>query len=113
MRRFAALAAFALLGAASPLPPVATPTAAPLVVHLSEFKYKPQTVTVHTGEAVTFVNDDGAAHTATADDKSFDSGNLDHAQSWTHVFTKPGTYRYICTYHPFMKATIVVQAAPQ
>lgn len=112
MKRFAALAALALLGAASPSPqPSASP--APVVVHISEFTYKPQTVTIHAGDSITFVNDDGAAHTATADDKSFDSGNLDHAQSWTHLFNEPGTYRYICTYHAFMKATIVVQAVPK
>lgn len=112
MRRFAALAALALLGA-TPATPAGAPTPAPLVVHISEFKYRPQSVTIHTGDAVTFVNDDGAAHTATASDKSFDSGNLDQGQTWTHVFSKAGTYRYICAYHPFMKATIVVQALPK
>ena len=105
----------ALLGAAdvpaSPSPlPSATP--APVVVHIADFKFKPAQLTVQTGDAVTFINDDGAAHTATAADRSFDSGNLDQGQKWTYVFKKPGTYAYICAYHTFMKGTITVAGPP-
>ncbi|HTV74166.1 MAG TPA: plastocyanin/azurin family copper-binding protein, partial [Candidatus Acidoferrales bacterium] len=67
-----------------------------------------QELDIHVGDAVTIVNDDEIAHTVTANDKSFDSGNLDQHQSWTHTFTKAGTYTYYCTYHPFMNAKIVV-----
>lgn len=43
----------------------------------------------------------------TADDKSFDSEGLDTAGAWQRAFTKPGTYRYFCELHPYMKAMIV------
>jgi plastocyanin len=29
--------------------------------------------------------------------------------SYSHVFTKPGTYSLYCTIHPFMKMTVVVR----
>jgi plastocyanin len=86
------------------LPAVAT-------IHIKDFKYNPPTLAVHVGDRVTFVNDDDEAHTVTATDKSFDSEGLDTAGTWQHVFTKPGTYRYFCELHPYMKATIIVLPA--
>ncbi len=90
---------------------------APVIVHVKDFAYKPPTLTVTAGTTVTFINDDDNAHTVTSVDKVkdtplFDSGNLDKGEKWTHTFTKAGTYKYICAYHDFMKATIVVQPAP-
>ena len=86
------------------LPAVAT-------VHIKDFKYHPTPTTIRAGDRVTFVNDDDEAHTVTSDDKSFDSGGLDGAGTWQHVFAKPGTYHYFCELHPYMKATIVVLPA--
>jgi plastocyanin len=99
------------LGAASP---AAGPTAAPsgaaadAVVHIADFAYKPPTVTIHTGQTVLFVNDDGDAHTVTATDKTFDSGGLDTKEQWRHTFAKPGKYQYFCALHPYMKAVVIV-----
>jgi plastocyanin len=50
-------------------------------------------------------------HTVTASDGSFNSENLNAGQSWTHTFTTPGTYSYYCSYHAWVKGTIVVLAA--
>jgi plastocyanin len=91
-----------------------TPTAAPAtvnVVHIKNFAYAPPTVNVKTGDAVTFVNDDSTPHTVTASDKSFDSGNMDPNATWKYTYAKAGTYAYICTYHPYMKGTVVVKDA--
>ena len=75
--------------------------------------YSPPTIKVVIGvnNTVTWVNNDDAPHTVTATDSSFDSGNINAGQSWTHTFTTPGTYSYYCTYHPWMKGTITVLAA--
>lgn len=99
-----ALTAGAHAAVPPPLPAVAT-------VHIKDFKYNPPALTIHAGDRVTFVNDDDEAHTVTATDKSFDSEGLDTAGTWQHVFVKPGTYRYFCELHPYMKATIVVLPA--
>ena len=91
-----------------------TPTAAPAAgqaVHIKDFSYHAATLTVAPGTTVRFVNDDGEAHTVTAVDKSFDSAGMDMGDTWTHTFTKPGTYSYFCALHPYMKGIIVVRAA--
>jgi plastocyanin len=79
-----------------------------LSVHIKDFKYAPPALTVHVGDTVHFVNDDGEAHTVTAVDKSFDSEGLDTGNAWDHAFTKAGTYRYFCELHPYMKGTVTV-----
>lgn len=86
--------------------------AAPIVVHIKNFAFVPASLTIKPGETVQFVNDDSTPHTATASDKSFDSGNMDQNAKWSHTFKDTGTYAYICTYHPYMKGTIVVASAP-
>ena len=57
---------------------------------------------------MTFKNLDSAAHTATDSQGAFDSGNLDTGKSYTFTFKKAGTFKYVCTYHASMHATIVV-----
>jgi plastocyanin len=74
--------------------------------------YSPPTITVVIGvnNTVQWVNNDTAPHTVTATDRSFDSGNLNPGDTWSYTFTKPGTYTYVCTYHPWMKGTVIVVA---
>jgi plastocyanin len=92
------------LTAAAPSPHPAT-----AVVHIRNFAFVPASLVIAAGTAVTFVNDDGEAHTVTAADRSFDSAGLDTNDSWKHVFAKPGTYAYFCALHPTMRAEIVVR----
>jgi plastocyanin len=78
-------------------------------VEIADFKFDPETVTVMAGTEVTWTNSDDTAHTATADDSSFDTGDLNKGDSKTITFDKPGTFTYYCRFHPFMKATVEVQ----
>jgi plastocyanin len=80
-----------------------------VTVHLENDAFAPPSVTIHAGDTVRWINDDDDAHTVTATDGSFDSKGLDTHQTWEHTFAKPGTYRYFCELHPFMKGTIVVK----
>jgi plastocyanin len=91
-------------------PPSTVPPAGAVVVHIKDFAYKPESVTIRPGQSVRFVEDDETPHTVTATDKSFDSGNLDKGRSWTHTFASEGTYAYLCAYHPYMKGKVVVKA---
>lgn len=70
----------------------------------------PVTVVIGVNNTVTWNNDDNAPHTVTANDASFDSGNVAPGQSFTYTFTTPGTYQYHCIYHPWMVGTIIVKA---
>ena len=74
--------------------------------------YQPSRVVVVVGvnSTVTWVNQDGVPHTVTASDDSFDSGNLVAGASWSYTFSRPGTYAYSCTYHPWMTGTVVVES---
>jgi len=94
----------ALLAAAPSPPPGA-------VVHIRDDAFVPASITVRAGDKVTFVNDDDDAHTATADDGSWDSEGLNQHQAWTHAFTKAGKIAYHCTVHPMMHGTLVVRSA--
>jgi plastocyanin len=79
------------------------------VVTINEMRFSEATLTVRKGDRVTWVNKDLYPHTATANDGTFDSGNIAAEASWTYTASKPGEYAYICTYHPTMKAKLIVQ----
>lgn len=98
----------ALTGAAAHPNTVAPPGA---TVHIHDDAFVPATITVRAGERVTFVNDDDDAHTATADDGSWDSEGLANRERWAHAFATPGKLAYHCTVHPNMHGTIVVRSA--
>jgi plastocyanin len=82
--------------------------------------FTPATVTVNTGDTVTWTNKDTIAHTATADDGSFDtSPTCDAAHSQDESCLKPnepfsvtflsaGTWTYHCKIHKNMTGTVVV-----
>jgi len=86
-----------------------SPPAASATVDIQSFKYAPVTITVRKGGRVRWTNSDSAAHTATADDRSFDTQTIDKGAARMVTFTTPGTVAYHCDFHPFMKATVVVR----
>jgi plastocyanin len=91
--------------------PGATGTAtAQASVAIADFQFTPPSVTVKVGGTVTWTNNGPSTHTVTADDGSFDSGNLNAGKTFSHTFQTAGTFSYHCTVHPFMKAEVVVQA---
>ncbi len=108
------VAVFAVGGIALAAPdPATSPGASPptpaAVVHMKNFAFGPDSVTILAGQSVRFVEDDDTPHTVTATDKSFDSGNLSQGAKWEHAFTAAGTYTYFCAYHPYMKGTVIVK----
>ena len=76
--------------------------------------YDPDNITVVIGvnNTVMWTNNDNEAHTVTASDGSFNSGNMNPGATFTYTFTTPGTYTYICTYHPWMRGYVVVIPPP-
>ena len=78
-------------------------------VSIADFEYGPDTIEVATGTKVTWTNADTAPHTATADDSSFDTGDLDKGDEATITFNETGEFTYYCRFHPNMKATVEVQ----
>ncbi len=80
-------------------------------VTISDFRFTPATVTVVKGDTVTWTNDGPTGHSATASNGEFDTGIFPAGQSRSETFDTPGTYAYICTPHPNMEGTVVVEAA--
>lgn len=81
--------------------------AATIVIH--NFAYQPDKLTVAPGTSVTVTNHDSVDHTVTSSTGAFNTGQI--ASGATSHFTapsKPGTYPFACTDHPFMTGTLVV-----
>ncbi len=92
-------------GAVMPAPA----TAATHTIIMEGVAFVPETVTVKQGDTVVWVNKDLFPHTATAQDRSFDSREMAPAKTWKYVARKNGTFPYVCTLHPTMKGTLVVK----
>ncbi len=78
-------------------------------VAISDFSFAPATITISQGDTVTWTNNGPTPHSATG--SSFDTGIFPAGQSRSHTFDEAGTFSYICTPHPQMKGTVVVQAS--
>ncbi|WP_405883542.1 cupredoxin domain-containing protein [Streptomyces sp. NBC_01136] len=94
-------------------PPSTGAPAAPVsadAVAIKNFAFSPATLKVKVGTTVTWTNQDTDAHTVTsaALGGPLHSAPLGTHATYSHTFTKPGTYPYVCTIHPFMTATVEV-----
>lgn len=76
-------------------------------ITIDGMRFQPDALVVQQGDRVTWVNKDLVPHTVT--ERRFDSAAIKPAGSWTFVPRKPGTYNYVCTFHPTMKGMLVVQ----
>ncbi len=80
-------------------------------VEIVDYAYDPDPVTIEEGGKVIWHNEDSVAHTATAEDGSFDTGTIEEGKIKSETFKEAGTYEYICSIHPTMHGTIEVVAA--
>jgi alcohol dehydrogenase (cytochrome c) len=77
-------------------------------IKVMEFSYDAARASVPAGSTVTWTNTGSQAHTATASDGSWDSGNIAPGQTAQVTLDAPGTFTYTCTPHPWMLGQIVV-----
>lgn len=80
----------------------------------TKLNFSPAAITVVIGKnnTVTFDNRDTSHHTVTANDNSFNSGDIAPGQSWTYTFDTVGTFPYYCIYHhAWMQGVVKVVAA--
>lgn len=75
-------------------------------VTIKGFAFEPNSLNVAVGDTIVFTNEDGAPHTATADDGSFDTGRLNRGKSGEITVGAAGTHSYFCKFHPNMKGSI-------
>ncbi|MBA3413830.1 MAG: cupredoxin domain-containing protein [Chloroflexia bacterium] len=77
-------------------------------VAIVDFAFEPTRLEVAAGTTVTWTNRGAAPHTATADDGTFDTGQLDAGSTASVAFDTAGTYAYACLFHPEMTGVVVV-----
>ena len=79
-------------------------------IEIKDFAFNPQTLTVKSGDKVTWINRDEEPHTIVSVEKQFKKSTaLDTDQEFTITAGAPGTYSYFCSVHPKMTGTIVVE----
>lgn len=74
-----------------------------------EYVFEPMRIRVDAGATVTWTNDGKEAHSATAADGSWTTGEIAPGKIGTVKFEKPGTYTYICKEHPWSYGQIIVE----
>jgi plastocyanin len=76
-------------------------------------RFTPETVNVQLGTTVRWVNHGHHPHTVTANDGSWDSGDIQPGASYSATFNHPGTYYYYCRHHTQdrMQGVVVVGSA--
>ena len=77
---------------------------------IKDFAFSPQPLEVPMGTVVKVVNEDDAPHTATADDTSFDTGDLGWGESKDITLSAEGEITFHCDIHDYMKGVIRVTA---
>jgi plastocyanin len=78
-------------------------------IEIKNYIFAPATLTVKAGETVTWINHDQVPHTIVETNTLFRSAALDTDDKYTYKFEKAGTYKYFCSVHPQMTATVVVK----
>jgi plastocyanin len=81
-------------------------------VHIVNFQFTPQTVTVKAGTKVTWTNDDTAVHSIkdTSTLATPVSPDLGMGSTFSITYGQPGTYSYICGIHQYMTGSVQVGA---
>jgi plastocyanin len=102
---FLNLSLFALAGEVKDAAAAANPNK----IEIKDFAFNPPTLTVKSGEKITWINRDDEPHTVVSVEKQFKKSTaLDTDQEFTITAGTPGTYTYYCSVHPKMTGTIVI-----
>ena len=75
----------------------------------SDLAFNPAELTAAVGETITFTNNDGFAHTFTADNGEFDSDNVDSGGTFEYTPDATGEIPFHCKIHTNMTGTITVE----
>ena len=103
------ISGFSVLALAGEMKDTGTSGAGQNKIEIKDFAFNPQTITVKSGDKITWINRDEEPHTVVSVGKKFQrSPGLDTDQEFTITAGAPGTYTYFCSVHPKMTGTIVV-----
>ena len=77
-------------------------------IEIADFSYSIEDLSVNIGDIIEWVNRDIVPHTATAVDKSWDTGLIAPGKSVLFEVKVGMASDYFCFYHPMMKAKIIL-----
>jgi plastocyanin len=108
--------------ASSPTPPQTSHAASEVLVLIAQGAavntkdpgYRPAVIKVVLGvnNTVVWKSLDNSVHDVFFPALNLKSPDLYLGDSWNYTFTSPGTYSYVCSYHPWMKGEVIVLPAP-
>ncbi|MGB5278780.1 MAG: cupredoxin family copper-binding protein [Gammaproteobacteria bacterium] len=79
-------------------------------VSIARMQFVPATISVKTGEQVTWINNEPMPHTVTSQNNGLlASDRLGRGSTFTHTFKQPGIYTYYCALHPSMTGKVIVE----
>src|SRR5262245_33605920 len=77
-------------------------------IHMKNSVFSAANVSISAGTNVVWMNDDTKVHTVTADDGSFNSGDIQPGSSYNYTFKSNGTFAYHDTHNSSMTGIITV-----
>jgi plastocyanin len=103
-------------GSRRPAPDTARQPSAPaagakdsITAVVQDFMFRPARLEIPAGTTVVWTNGGQVLHTVTAEGGSFDSGPIEPGERRGITFSRPGTFPFHCTPHPFMRGEVVVR----
>lgn len=98
---------------AAPGAPTSPQATAPstVTVRVDDMAFSPAELRVQVGDTVTWEFADSAAHSVQGiGDRAMGINSpILNEGSWSYTFIAPGNYRYLCSLHPEMRGTVVVE----
>lgn len=84
---------------------------ATVTVEVEDDHFSPADITISAGDTVSWHFDGDLPHGVQGiGDKAMSINSpLFEVGDWSHTFTQPGEYRYLCPIHPDMRGTITVE----
>ncbi|MEH6630250.1 MAG: plastocyanin/azurin family copper-binding protein [Halopseudomonas aestusnigri] len=77
-------------------------------VEITGFAFVPDKLNVRSGDTITWINHDIAPHTATADDETWDTGEISRGEKKSLPVRDDMSSTYFCRFHPMMKARLSI-----
>lgn len=77
-------------------------------VVIKDFAFNQANIEIKAGDSITWINEDGARHSATDLNGAFDTGLLKKGEEATLTLSGAGQFEYRCTPHAKMRGTITI-----
>jgi len=77
-------------------------------VRTLDYAFQPVRISIPAGTTLNWNNEGAVIHTATANDGSFDTGDIPSGATASVTFNNAGTFTYTCSPHPWMIGQITV-----